>query len=241
MHAGPILRRTLIALLFVAPLTGACRKKPVVPDAPAPPPVQSVEVGLQVSSINPSSGIAGQGFGAKIFGSGFKQGASVKLDSTACEQVRVLDDNTISCEVPGLGVGTYGVTVTNMNGESSTLRGGLSIKAKTSDCKQVRVFFDYDRSSLTGSARSTLDGKLSCLQQGSGAIKVEGHCDERGTVDYNLALGQRRANSVKDYLAGNGVSRSRVTTVSYGEEKPMERGSSESAYSKNRRAEILAD
>jgi len=102
-----------------------------------------------------------------------------------------------------------------------------------------RVYYDYNASSLTSSARSALGTNVSVLKDhGDLKIEVQGHCDERGTTEYNQALGQRRAYSAKEYLVGQGVSPSRLTTVSYGEERPLERGGTESAWAKNRRAEF---
>jgi peptidoglycan-associated lipoprotein len=81
---------------------------------------------------------------------------------------------------------------------------------------------------------------MDCYQSAAGSIKVEGHADERGTVDYNLALGQRRADTVKSHLVGSGVATSRVSTMSYGEERPAASGHNESAWSQNRRADLTA-
>lgn len=99
-------------------------------------------------------------------------------------------------------------------------------------------YFEYDQSSLTSSARAALDAQASALRNGSSSIRLEGHADERGSREYNLALGERRAKAVADYLAIQGVSRSRIEVVSYGEERPMSLRSDESAYSLNRRVEL---
>jgi peptidoglycan-associated lipoprotein len=102
-----------------------------------------------------------------------------------------------------------------------------------------RVYFDFDSSSLTGSTKSTLGKNATVLKDHSDVkVEVQGHCDERGTTEYNLALGQRRASSAKTYLTDQGISPSRLTTISYGEERPLERGGSESAWAQNRRAEF---
>jgi peptidoglycan-associated lipoprotein len=98
------------------------------------------------------------------------------------------------------------------------------------------VFFDFDKSDLTPDARATLDRQAAWLKQYSSvALVVEGHADERGTREYNLALGERRATAVKNYLAANGVPASRLKTISYGKERPLELGSNEAAWAKNRR------
>jgi peptidoglycan-associated lipoprotein len=101
------------------------------------------------------------------------------------------------------------------------------------------VHFDYDQSDLRPGDRSILDAKVPILQANSGVmISVAGHTDERGSDEYNLALGQRRAAAVKAYLVQHGVADSRIQTISYGEERPIAQGNDEAAYSQNRRAEF---
>lgn len=100
-----------------------------------------------------------------------------------------------------------------------------------------RVLFDVDQSSLNDEARRVLDGQASWLTTNSDyAVVIEGHADEQGTRDYNLALGARRANAVKEYLLAKGMPSSRLKTVSYGKERPLEICSQEACYAKNRRA-----
>ena len=100
-----------------------------------------------------------------------------------------------------------------------------------------RVFFGFDKYNLDGNARSTLEKQAAWLKANSGiTITVEGHADERGTREYNLALGSRRANAVKDYLIALGISEARVKTISYGKERPVALGSNEAAWAQNRRA-----
>lgn len=99
-----------------------------------------------------------------------------------------------------------------------------------------RVFFAYDSSELTDEARNTLAMQAEWLEYHSRArVTVEGHCDERGTREYNLALGERRASAVKSYLMALGVSASRINTISYGKERPAVVGNGESSWSQNRR------
>jgi peptidoglycan-associated lipoprotein len=101
------------------------------------------------------------------------------------------------------------------------------------------VYFEFDKSSLTSKSIQTLKSAVDALNQNT-SIKVtlSGHADERGTREYNLALGQRRAESVSDYLVLNGINKSRITVKSFGEEKPLAYGQDESSYAKNRRVEI---
>lgn len=99
-----------------------------------------------------------------------------------------------------------------------------------------RVFFDYDSYQLTPDARATLAKQSTWLKQYSQyRITIEGHCDERGTREYNLALGERRAAAVKSFLASQGIPAQRIGTISYGKERPDPVGSDESAWARQRR------
>lgn len=102
------------------------------------------------------------------------------------------------------------------------------------------VYFDFDRYDLKPDAKNTLANVIPLLKNfPDKKVIVEGHCDERGTVEYNLALGERRAYSVKQYLVQAGIPESRIETISYGEERPVDPGHNEEAWAKNRRAAIL--
>ncbi|WP_188056135.1 MULTISPECIES: peptidoglycan-associated lipoprotein Pal [unclassified Sphingosinithalassobacter] len=99
------------------------------------------------------------------------------------------------------------------------------------------VYFALDQHDIDAEARAILDSQARWLAQyPNRRITIEGHADERGTREYNLALGDRRANSAKNYLAARGVSPARITTISYGKERPVALGSNESAWAQNRRA-----
>jgi peptidoglycan-associated lipoprotein len=102
------------------------------------------------------------------------------------------------------------------------------------------VQFDYDSYDLRQDARSTLEQNANWLKENSGKrVEIEGHCDERGTVEYNLALGAKRAKSAKDYLVSLGISSERLSTISYGEELPLCRELDEGCWSRNRRAHFV--
>jgi peptidoglycan-associated lipoprotein len=99
-----------------------------------------------------------------------------------------------------------------------------------------RVFFDFDKSDLMPEARSTVEALAAWLNNyPATTIAIEGHCDERGTREYNLALGERRASAVHDYLVALGVDPSRLSTISYGKERPAVLGSNEDSWAQNRR------
>ncbi len=102
------------------------------------------------------------------------------------------------------------------------------------------IYFEYDSFSLNSSSKEALQMGAQWLKSNAAQkVQIEGHCDERGTTEYNLALGERRASSVRDYLSSQGVSASQLSTISYGEERPIAMGSDESAWAKNRRAEFV--
>ena len=98
-----------------------------------------------------------------------------------------------------------------------------------------KVFFDFDKSSLDASDKSLLEQYLPFIRKAK-IVRLEGHCDERGTREYNLALGERRANAAKDYLMTYGISSNRISVLSYGKERPVDSGSNPLAWSKNRRS-----
>jgi len=123
--------------------------------------------------------------------------------------------------------------------QNPTNRGGMSSGADSSMFRTI--YFDFDRSDLRPDAREGLQANASYLKGNSSvAITIEGNCDERGSNEYNLALGKRRAEAAYKYLVDLGVESSRMTTVSYGEEKPAVEGHNELAWAKNRRDDFKA-
>jgi peptidoglycan-associated lipoprotein len=102
------------------------------------------------------------------------------------------------------------------------------------------AFFDYDSSELSAETQQALNANAGVLRRYPGwTVTIEGHCDERGTAEYNLALGERRAGATRAYLISLGISADRLRTVSYGKEFPFEPGHDEAAYAKNRRAHFV--
>jgi peptidoglycan-associated lipoprotein len=105
---------------------------------------------------------------------------------------------------------------------------------------EERIFFDYDEDELRAEARRALDAKAQVLRDSPTIrLRIEGHADERGSTEYNIALGSRRASSVLTYLTGFGLPASRFDVASYGEERPLARGENEQAWGQNRRAEFV--
>ncbi len=105
-----------------------------------------------------------------------------------------------------------------------------------------RVFFGYDSSDLDSDALELLQDQVAWLKQNSNvSVTIEGHCDERGTREYNLALGEKRAQAVKNYLIGLGINPDRVSTISYGKERPAVVGSNDGAWAQNRRSVTIVN
>jgi peptidoglycan-associated lipoprotein len=104
------------------------------------------------------------------------------------------------------------------------------------------VFYEFDKSDLSMAAQDQMKQNAAWMTSNAGKnVTIEGHCDERGTNEYNMALGERRANSAKDYMVSLGVDPLRLKTVSYGEERPFDPGHDEAAWAQNRRAHFVAE
>ena len=144
----------------------------------------------------------------------------IVIAAASCSSVRVTNESVVE-------EGVRGVTISKKAPETQAILANAT------------VYFEYDSSRLTSKSIQTLRGLISVLQNNRSLnIVLEGHADERGTREYNLALGQRRAETVSDYLVLNGISKSRITVKSFGEERPAVSGQNEESYAKNRRVEI---
>ncbi|HUE76642.1 MAG TPA: OmpA family protein [Longimicrobiales bacterium] len=121
-------------------------------------------------------------------------------------------------------------------------RAAEAAAAETAAARSIleeRIHFDYDRSAIRADAERVLMRKLAVLRANPDArIRIAGHADERGSIEYNLALSQRRAEAAKDFLVGSGISASRIETVGFGEDRPLVRASNENAWAQNRRDEF---
>ena len=127
-------------------------------------------------------------------------------------------------------------------GEDTQAKNDVEIAELRDAFTNVTVKFSYDSSAIMDAEIQTLEEKAEWLRKNADAtVTVEGHCDERGTTEYNLALGDRRAARVKNFLVNLGIDAERITTVSYGEEKPAASGSGEDVWTQNRRAQCVID
>lgn len=224
---------------------GKCRKDPEptdpIVDTDEQDPVPDPEVRIQVVSVQPGQLEPTVATPLTVYGAGFVEGAAVTIGSFRVADTTFVDPNTLSLTSPGLPTGTHDLVVTNPDGKAATLRKAISVVQKLDDsCRRMAMYFELDSSSLSPAARSAIDGSMTCLQAYD-QIRLEGHADERGTTDYNLALGQRRAEAVQAYLSTKGFPPSRLPVLSYGEERPADRASNEAAWAKNRRVEMVAE
>jgi peptidoglycan-associated lipoprotein len=132
--------------------------------------------------------------------------------------------------------------VTNTGGPTGTVGGNYAPGSEAQLVAEIgdRVFFGYDQYDLTPQARSTIEHQAQWMKTYPAVnVMVEGHCDERGTREYNLALGEKRAMAVRNYLVANGVDAGRVQTISYGKERPAVLGSDETSWAQNRRGVVV--
>jgi peptidoglycan-associated lipoprotein len=204
---------------------------------------------VQVISVDPARVEVEKPFTAQVFGSGFQEGAEVYVGTTRIAAAERFDSNSIEISSPPLLRGTHDLTVKNPDGTSHTLRNAITSRDATPppvdptaglDCGSITVNFGFDSESLSDAARDTLKRNLLCFTTGTGTVRIEGHADERGTTTYNIALGQRRADTVRRWMSAQGVPAARLKTVSFGEERPADSSHTEAAWARNRRAEISA-
>ena len=158
--------------------------------------------------------------------------AALALNAGCARRTRELPPEPPSSTVPA---------ETDPYGSETGPVSGVAVPGSRADFIQSvpsdRVFFDFDSYSLDGEDRATLDAQAAWLaRHPTVRVTIEGHADERGTREYNLALGDRRANAARDYLQSRGVAASRMQTISWGKERPAVEGSNEYAWSQNRRA-----
>ena len=220
-------------------LLASCAKKSTPPPPPPPPPPAAPTASL---SANPDSIQAGQSTqltwrtenanDVSIEGIG-------KVDSNGSKTVSPTQSTTYRLVAKGAG-GTQDATA-RVTVETPTQPPPVSETEEQMFLRSVQdVFFDYDSFALRPEATQSLATAAQFLQQHPNlSFTVEGHCDERGSTEYNLALGQSRASAVRDQLARNGVTGNRMKTISYGKEKPFCTQSNEECWQQNRRGHFV--
>jgi peptidoglycan-associated lipoprotein len=233
----------LIAVLGVLLMLGACKKKAAPPPPPPPPPPPAPTASI---SVNPNSIQAGQSASLTWQTS---NATDVSIDGIGAVQpngsqaVTPADSTTYHLTAKGAGgsqEATARLTVTPPPPPPPPPAAPSVSDADLFSQNIKDFYFDYDKADVRGDQQSSVQADVAFLNQHPNiSFTIEGHCDERGSTDYNLALGDKRANAVKDALISGGVSASRIKTISYGKEKPFCTESNEACWQQNRRGHLV--
>jgi len=231
-----------LALLGALVLSGCPKPKP--PPAETDDRTSETPPVVGIRSVLPGETTAGSPVTVKVKGHGFLDGSEVYLGSRRARGVDVYDEGELTFRATeDLPEGEYDVRVVTPKGDQAVSVDAFRVKPRRSeagDCVLRTVYFEFNESSLTSDTRQALADNARCVEAGGlSKVRLEGHADERGSTEYNLSLGQRRAESVKDYLVNLGASGDAFRTVSYGEERPVDRSYGDSAWAKNRRVEFV--
>jgi peptidoglycan-associated lipoprotein len=231
---------TLVFILGAIMMLGACKKKAAPPPPPPPPPPPSPTASI---SANPNS--VDKGMSTTLTWQ-TTNATDVSIDGIGAvqpngsQEVTPTDSTTYHLVAKGAG-GTQEATARVTVNAPPPPPPAASLTDEELFAKNVKdVYFDYDSDAIRPDQQSSVQGDAQFLGQHANIlITIEGHCDERGSTEYNLALGDRRANSVKNALTQAGLSASRVKTISYGKEKPFCTESNETCWQQNRRGHFV--
>jgi peptidoglycan-associated lipoprotein len=231
-----------VAVLSVVMMLGACHKKTAPAPPPPPPPAPSPTASISVSPDTIQAG------GSATLTWQTSNATDVSIDGIGAVQpsgsqaVNPSASTTYHLMAKGPG-GTQDATTRLTVTQAPPPPPAQTASASEEDlfAQNVKdVYFDYDKSSVRGDQQEAIQADAQFLGQHSGInITIEGHCDERGSTEYNLALGDSRATAVKEALVAAGVSAGRIKTISYGKEKPFCTESNESCWQQNRRGHLV--
>ena len=232
-----------LLVLTVALATGCPKPQPPPQPTDDRPVVEVPRV--VIDDVEPDYTMEGTGVTVTVRGHGFEEGSEVYLGSRRARGVDVFEDGELTFRASeDLRADTYDVRVVTPEGDQAVSIGGFEVRTRQSDagdCRLQIVYFEFNEATLTSGTRQLLADNARCIEAGNmRRVRLEGHADERGSTDYNLSLGQRRAEAVKAYMVNLGISVDDLVAVSYGEERPAERGFGENAWSRNRRVEFVA-
>jgi outer membrane protein OmpA-like peptidoglycan-associated protein len=208
----------------------------------------SVSSDLRLVEVLPSVVDVGVRTEATVMGVGFTEYSVLYINDqiSSVDNIVYRGDSVLEFTIPALSKGMHNLRIENPNGETHTLYGAIEVDGSSVDeenvvlpdvCRDLSVYFSSANSSLDTTALQLFTEHLECFDNRY-AYEIEGHCDERGTTEYNLSLGQRRAEIVQKHLLSLGILSDRISTVSYGEEQPAASGSGDDVWSQNRRAVI---
>jgi peptidoglycan-associated lipoprotein len=235
--------KVVVALIVVLMVAACGKKKTAPPPPPPPPPAPSPTASL---TANPNSISAGQST-TLIWRTDFATDVSIdglgKVDPSGSRTVTPTESTTyhlVARNDTGTQEATARVTVTQTAAPPAPPPSGNETEAQLFAQNVQDVFFDYDSYDVSQQYQQVLQGDARFLQQHPNIkFTIEGHCDERGSTEYNLALGDNRANATKQALVSLGISADRIRTISYGKEKPFCTESTESCWAQNRRAHFV--
>lgn len=232
---------TLVVALGGVMMLGACKKKAAPPPPPPPPPPPSPTASI---SVDPNTIQKGQ---SATLNWQTSNATDVSIDGIGAVQpsgsqsVSPTDSTTYHLTAKGSGgtqEATARVTVTQPPPPPPPAAGPTEEELFSQSIKDI--YFDYDKSDVRGDQQSSIQSDVAFLNQHAAInFTVEGHCDERGSTEYNLALGDQRASAVKNALTSAGVSAARIKTISYGKEKPFCTESNEACWQQNRRGHFV--
>ena len=237
-----------LVLVLLCPVLAAskCRTPPEsavleeisLPEIEMPTP----EAELQLAAIDPDTVPASVFFDVRLYGSGFQEGSVVEVGDLTSQEVTLMDMGSLIATLPPMEAGVYDVTVLSPDGSRAVRRAALEVVALTAEqqeaCRSATLHFDFDSVDLKEMDEDQLKSLAPCLLMSPDRVVLEGHTDSRGSTTYNLALGQRRADSVESSLVAQGLAPSRMRSMSFGEERPVELDETEESWTENRRVEL---
>ena len=234
----------IVPALAVILLAAACAKKQ--PPPPPPPPAAKLPAPTAMLTANPNAISAGQA-STLTWNTDFASDVSIdgigKVDPSGSMKVTPSESTTyrlVAKNDSGMKDATARVTVTPAAPPPATSSAPTESNSQLFSQNMKDVFFEYDSYEITSQYQSVIQANARFLQQHPNiSFLIEGHCDERGSIEYNLTLGEYRANAAKQALVQQGVSAARIRTLSYGKEKPFCTESTESCWQQNRRANFV--
>jgi peptidoglycan-associated lipoprotein len=244
-------RVIVVSVVTLAVVAGGCAKRPATTQASAPAPTGAAGT----TGAGAGSTGSGAGTGAGQAGRGDASSGAAGSSTTAALQPGAGAGGTSAgtgsgsgaagagagSGAAGAGSGAAATGAGTGSGSSGTPSGGRPAPREFTSIPELEdVFFDFDKYDIRPADAKVLDSNASWLKENANQLLlIEGHCDERGTNEYNLALGERRAKAAMNYLVAQGVQANRITIISYGEERPLCREKNEACWGKNRRAHFL--
>ena len=220
----------MVSLLISAVVLAGCAKRPAMTAASAPAPTGAAQA---TTPATPTPGAAGSTTASSPTTPGKGTGAGSGTGTTPAP------GSSAGATAPG-AAGKAGAAPGTGSGTTAApgARPALQEFAANPNLKDIN--FDFDKYDIRPGDAKTLDANATWLKSNNALVLIEGHCDERGTNEYNLALGERRAKATMNYLVSQGVQTNRVTIISYGEERPLCTDHNEACWAKNRRAHFLS-